>query len=210
MFILKKADGLIFDMDGTLWDSAESVAKAWNEVFKNHGLSHRTTASDVHAQMGKPMTEIFASLLPDESPQVQETVGNAACDYENEYLAVHGGVLYPKLEEVLRTLSERIPLFIVSNCQSGYIEAFFEFHKLGYLFKDIECWGNTLLSKAENIRLIVERNNLKNPVYIGDTALDGISSRQAGVPFVHAAYGFGTTDDCDASINSVSELLELF
>ena len=69
--------------------------------------------------------------------------------------------------------------------------------------------ADTLLSKAENIKLVMERNGLENPVYIGDTDLDGKSSREAGISFIHAAYGFGTTDDCDASISSVSELIDL-
>ncbi len=204
-----KTDGLIFDMDGTLWDSADAIAESWNEVFPKHNLSYRTTAPEIHAQMGKPMSDIFAALLPDESQEVRDAVEKDACENENIYLAAHGGVLYPDLEETLRTLSMSVPLFIVSNCQAGYIEAFFEYHKLEYLFKDYECWGHTFLSKAENISLVVERNGLKNPVYIGDTALDGVSSREAGVPFIHAAYGFGTTDDCDESINSVSELIGL-
>lgn len=205
-----KTDGLIFDMDGTLWDSAAAVADSWNEVFEKHNLSHRTNEAEIYSLMGKPMNEFFAAMLPDESQEVRDAVEKDACKYENDYLAVHGGVLYPQLEETLRTLSERFPLFIVSNCQDGYIEAFFASHKLGHLFKDYECWGRTYLSKAENIKLVAQRNGLKAPVYVGDTALDGLSSREAGVPFVHAAYGFGTTDDCDAAINSFSELLELF
>ncbi len=205
-----KADGLIFDMDGTLWDSTQAIVESWNIVFEKLGLDYRTTASDLDAQMGKPMPEIFASLLPDQSEEVLKKVEKECCSFENEYLSIHGGILYPDLENVLVRLSENIPLFIVSNCQDGYIEAFFASHKLGHLFKDYECWGHTLLSKAENIKLVVERNGLKNPVYVGDTALDGISSRQAGVSFVHAAYGFGTTDDCDASVSSFSELLSLF
>ncbi len=201
-----KTDGIIFDMDGTLWDSAAAVAESWNEVFAKHGLTYRASAADIHAQMGKPMPEIFSSLLPDQSSEMLSLIEKDCCEHENDYLALHGGELYPQLEETLRTLSECAELFIVSNCQDGYIEAFFAFHRLDSLFRDYECWGRTYLSKAENIRLVVERNNLKAPVYVGDTSLDGKSSREAGVPFIHAAYGFGTTDDCDAAISSISEL----
>lgn len=204
-----KTDGLIFDMDGTLWDSTRAVTDSWNVVFERLGLSYRATVSDIDAQMGKPMPEIFAALLPNEPKDILKKVEKECCAYENEYLSIHGGVLYPELAETLSKLSETIPLFIVSNCQSGYIEAFFASHKLGHLFKDYECWGDTLLSKAENIKLVVERNGLKAPVYVGDTALDGRSSREAGVAFIHAAYGFGTTDDCDGSITSISQLTEL-
>ncbi len=204
-----KTDGLIFDMDGTLWDSVAAITESWNEVFESFGLSYKSTPEDIQAEMGKPMNEIFASLLPNESEDIRNAIEKAACLHEQEYLSAHGGMLYPQIEEVLRALSENVPLFIVSNCQSGYIEAFFAYHKLDCFFKDYECWGRTKLSKAENIALVVQRNDLKAPVYIGDTYLDGKSSREAGVPFIHAAYGFGTTDDCDASISSISELPSL-
>lgn len=205
-----KTDGLIFDMDGTLWDSTKAVVDSWNIVFRRLGLDYRATIPDINAQMGKPMPEIFASLLPGQSEEVLKLVEKECCAYENEYLSQHGGVLYPKLRETLEALSDHFPLFIVSNCQSGYIEAFLAYHGLGHLFRDCECWGNTLLSKAENIKLVINRNFLIAPVYVGDTALDGVSSRKAGALFVHAAYGFGSTDDCDASISSFSELIDLF
>ena len=55
---------------------------------------------------------------------------------------------------------------------------------------------------------IVRRNNLKNPVYVGDTIKDMLSSQEAGVDFIHAAYGFGEVD-CEKKINSLSELLDM-
>ncbi len=204
-----KTDGIIFDMDGTLWDSVAAITEAWNETFAMHGIAYQATIADIQAEMGKPMNEIFASLLPNESEEVRNAIEKAACLHEQEYLSAHGGILYPHLEEVLGTLSEKFPLFIVSNCQSGYIEAFFAYHKLDRFIKDYECWGRTKLSKAENIAMVVQRNRLNAPVYVGDTALDGKSAKEAGVPFIHAAYGFGTTDECDASIDSVSELLSM-
>lgn len=203
------ADGAIFDLDGTLWDSAEGVCIAWNEIFRNHGLSYQCTPPEMHAQMGKLMHDIFASLLPDVEENELNIIEKEACDNEERTLERVGGMLYPKLEETLSELSKRMPLFIVSNCQSGYIECFFAAHGLGKYFKDIECSGNTGLTKDQNIRLIAERNHLSCPVYIGDTALDGKSARKAGVPFIHAAYGFGETADKDASIDSISEILDI-
>lgn len=60
--------------------------------------------------------------------------------------------------------------------------------------------------KAENIELLVRRNRLASPVYVGDTQGDADASREAGVPFIFAAYGFGNADSCAARADSFSQL----
>ena len=97
-------------------------------------------------------------------------------------------------------------LAIVSNCQRGYVEAFLKGSGLGEMFLDYEEWGRTGLSKGENIRLVMERNGYKKGVYIGDTRKDQEATLQAGLPFVHAAYGFGKSENPDGVIHSLSEL----
>lgn len=56
----------------------------------------------------------------------------------------------------------------------------------------MECYGNNLKQKGENIRLLADRNDLEQAVYVGDIQGDYDASCQAGVGFIHAAYGFGT------------------
>ena len=63
--------------------------------------------------------------------------------------------------------------------------------------RDFECFGNTGLLKDENISLVVKRNNLKAPVYVGDTQGDYEACKKAGIPFIWAAYGFGRPEDND-------------
>lgn len=74
-------------------------------------------------------------------------------EYENEYLSGHGAVLYPGVEETFARLKEKYELYIVSNCQSGYIEAFLSYYKLGKYISDIECYGNNEKQKEDNIAL---------------------------------------------------------
>ncbi|WP_332870072.1 HAD family hydrolase [Salisediminibacterium selenitireducens] len=74
---------------------------------------------------------------------------------------------------------------------------------------DYENPGRTGLSKGENIKLIIERNHLFNPVYVGDTEGDLQASRYAGVPFVYAAYGFGHVREYDDVIEGFDELLNI-
>jgi phosphoglycolate phosphatase len=93
--------------------------------------------------------------------------------------------------EGLPKLAAQFPLFIVSNCQTDYLETFFAWTGYRRLFRDSECHGNTGKSKGENIRLIAERNKLHAPAYIGDTAGDHEAAMRAGADYYHVAYGFG-------------------
>ena len=102
--------------------------------------------------------------------------------------------------------AEGYQLAVVSNCQRGYIDAFLASSGAGDLFLDYEEWERTGLTKGENIRLVMERNGYKKGIYIGDTKKDQEASIQAGIPFIHAAYGFGKSENPDGIINALTEL----
>lgn len=205
--------GIIFDLDGTLWDSSEQVAGAWSVILSRRSETDKrvrslVTGEDMRGYMGKTMEVIAALMLPDTDEKTRLEIMDECGEYENEYLSGHGGKLYPDLERELDRLSKSFKLFIVSNCQSGYIETFLEYHKLGKYFADFECPGGTGLAKAENIRIIMERNSLDRAVYVGDTQGDLDASDSAGVPFIHAAYGFGTVNKEVPAVNSFSGIFE--
>ena len=199
--------GIIFDMDGTLWDSASGVAKSWTRgVNEEHDKERVITTEDIQSVMGKTMDKIAEILFPElEEKERLELIDHCGKD-ENDYLREHGGELYPQLEETLKVLKENYHLYIVSNCQSGYIEAFLDHYGFGHYFDDIECYGNNLFQKGKNIRLVVERNGLTDAVYVGDIQGDYDATMEAGITFVHAAYGFGTIEQETAKINSFAEL----
>lgn len=203
--------GIIFDMDGTLWNSAPQVAESWNEALRKEGYTKRApiTEEDMYRVMGKTMDVLAGMIFPDEDEQVRKRLLQVCSKYEIAFLREHGGILYPDLENTLTKLREDYDLFIVSNCQSGYIEAFLEYYGFGYLFKDIECYGNNNKQKGENIALVVERNHLDRAVYVGDIQGDYDASRAAGVDFIHAAYGFGTIHEEVPKIDRFSDLPEV-
>ena len=117
-----------------------------------------------------------------------------------------GGILYPDVENELNKLVDLFPLYLVSNCQSNYLSLFIKYSKIGDLFSDSECYGNTLLPKALNIELIIKRNKLKNPVYIGDTQTDFIACQKINIPFLYANYGFGDLKLSKNSFNSFKDI----
>jgi phosphoglycolate phosphatase len=201
--------GIIFDMDGTLWDSAAGVAESWNMVVKESEYKRAPfTEADIKGIMGKTMAEIADILFPLWDKNKRRDLLFECCMVENDYLREHGGILYPKLRQTMEELKKDYHLYIVSNCQSGYIEAFLDHYKFWDLVEDIECYGNNNLPKSENIALICKRNNLDDAVYVGDIQGDYDSSAAAGVKFIHAAYGFGTINEEVPAIKAFEELPE--
>lgn len=208
---MEKAEAIIFDLDGTMWDATEGILKTWNEIISAHPECRRglLTLEELGGYLGLPMTAIASKMLPHNTEEERNQLIEECCGRENGYLAEHGGRLYPKLEETLRTLRKDYKLFIVSNCQSGYIESFLQAHKLAGCFDDKQCWGDNRVSKGENNRLIMERNHVTRAVYVGDTSGDEQSARDAGIPFIYAAYGFGRAEAPDAVLRTFEELPDI-
>jgi phosphoglycolate phosphatase len=203
-------DSIIFDLDGTLWNSIEGVCGAWKTILEKYpNIKKVVTPKDMEDCMGLQINEIGKKLFPDLDEEFQMKLMKECCETEQVYLGEHGGRLFPKLEETLKVLSEKYKLFIVSNCQDGYIQCFFKAHKLDRYFDDFECSGVTGLSKGENNKIIIERNKLKSSIYVGDTNGDSESAKVAEIPFVYARYGFGNVEEYDYVIDSFEEILTL-
>lgn len=203
-------DSIIVDLDGTLWDSTIGAATVWKEVVKrNPKITDEVTPERLKALYGLPLEDIARKLFKSVSEEEAIATMEVCVVEQCPYLAKHGGILLGKIEETLKELQKKYKLFIVSNCKSGYIEAFLEAHNLAHYFTDFECPGGTGKLKADNIRLVMERNQLKNPIYVGDTSGDESAAHEVGIPFVYARYGFGEATNYEYVIDSFEELLKL-
>jgi len=203
-------DSIIFDLDGTLWDSSDVVLKSWNMGLSEYKeLNKQITKEELQGVMGMQIPQIGATFFPDIDIEVQTEIMEKCCTIECDLIRKEGGNLYRNLEETLKILSEKYKLIIVSNCQSGYIEAFLDYHCLEKYFIDIECAGNTGLSKGENIKKVMKKNMIEKAIYVGDTQGDCNASKLAEIPFVFASYGFGKVDSYDYIIEEIADILNV-
>ena len=159
--------------------------------------------------MGKTMEEIGDELFPDLPIAKRRAITDEFGYEEVQYLRENGAMLYPGMRDTVCKLTREYDLYIVSNCQDGYVPAFLEAHNMGRFFKDIGMSGRTGMKKGQNIRLLMDRNGIGNACYVGDTDGDEKAARFAGIPFIWAAYGFGNAQAPDAVIHSINDLPEL-
>ena len=203
---------IIFDVDGTLWDSTEVVAQAWNKAIAEVGGTKTVVnAAVLKREFGKTMKVIADNLFPDANEATKALLMKKCCDYEHEELEKNEvELLYPAVVKTIKELAQRHRLFIVSNCQSGYIELFMKKAGVESYIEDWECFGDTGKVKGENIRLLMERNKLSEAVYVGDTQGDYEATQLAGIPFIFARYGFGSVTVATQGIERFEDLLPLF
>ena len=153
------------------------------------------------------MTEIadlHFGFLP---PEQRYDLSHKCEVFQNGYITEHGGKLFEGVEENLKKLKDMgVKMAVVSNCQEGYVKAFLDSMDMWKYFIDYEEWGRTFLSKADNIKLVMERNGEDKGIYVGDIQKDCDSAHAAGIPCIYAAYGFGEINDAVATINSFDEL----
>lgn len=197
---------IIFDLDGTLWDTSDIVVKIWNKVLSKKCPKLEMTKEIMSSLMGKNKAQFTDEFFVGVEKQEAESLISEIFSCEQKYLISHGANMYDGVMDTLNELKKDYALAIVSNCQSGYLNAFLTHYELKDIFTDVECAGNSPLSKGENIRLLFERNGFEKAIYVGDTKSDENAAKVAELPFVYASYGFGEVDDYIAKINSFEEI----
>ena len=204
-------ESLIFDIDGTLWDSRAQVAEGYNIQLTAEGLGHLcVTAEDLKPLFGKVMTEIADAILATVPEAERYDLMERCMATENRYLEenpCHIG--YPGVKETVAKLAEKYRLFIVSNSQCGYPELCMEKLGLTPYIQGHLCFGDPGTSKGRTIRTLMEKHNITSCAYVGDTQGDYEATVEADVPFIWCTYGFGTPEGFAAKVDSFEQLLAL-
>ena len=80
-------DGIIFDVDGTLWDSTDTVAESWNTAIReNSSLDLVVDRQILSGLFGKTMEDLYRALFPQLSDEERTLLGTLCFEYENKLL----------------------------------------------------------------------------------------------------------------------------
>ena len=204
-------ESLIFDIDGTLWDTRGLVAEGWNEQLRKEKLDEFCMTVDqltpLFGKVAKDLADVLFAALPE--PERMPLM-ERCLDHELGYLWGQAcKVGYPGVKETLEALAAKYRLFIVSNSQSGYPEVCMDKLGITNLIQGHLCFGDTRTCKGETIKKLMKDHRIASACYIGDTQGDADAAALAGIPFVYCAYGFGQVKEYWKKIDSFAELLKL-
>ncbi|ULB33564.1 MULTISPECIES: HAD family hydrolase [Proteiniphilum] len=203
-------DSLIFDMDGTLWDNVDTYAVSWTRGMKKMGYDKEVTREDILSQMGNEIGVMLKVLVPEWTKEEQNRLFHAVIESYQELVPTMKPVIFDGVTEGLELLSQRYRLFLLSNCEEGGLVNFMNHTKTEHLITDYMEHGMNMKPKHHNLKLMIEKNGLQAPVYIGDTDSDSRESAMAVVPFVFVTYGFGEAENFNLKFDTFPELVNYY
>lgn len=200
---MMKYKNILFDLDGTLIDSYEGIARGIDKVVEEFGVE---LSKDVYKYfIGPPLTESFSKYLPD--LDIKEVLKV----FRSYYLTVgvYEYCLYDGIKEMLSALkSQGYELYVATSKREDTAIAILEHSDiLGYFERVFGAGFETRKEKFEVLEYAFADSDIvkSESVLIGDTMYDVDGARIVGIDSIAIAYGFGDNEVLKAS-NAVAFL----
>ena len=119
-------DGLLFDLDGTLWDSVDAICISWNRALERLAPEYAGTVTRARLLpcMGMLLPDILHRLVPELDQERMKPILEEVLSEENAYVAAHGGVLYPGWSRPWRRSPPAVPSFSSATARTGILRPF--------------------------------------------------------------------------------------
>lgn len=199
-------DAVIFDMDGTLTDSALLTAEAFRVVAPSLNMEV-PSVERIREVTGYADPEFYDRLYPDEPTERVRTLGAQIEEQELALLPnLNSDLLFPGTRQMLETLQTLVPaLYIASTGSKEHVEALLYNAGIYDMFREVHC-GEP--DKEDMVGRIVKSGG-KNMILVGDKGKDSSAARANNIPSIGVCYGYCQQGkyDFDHYVDSPSELL---
>lgn len=194
---------VIFDLDGTLYETNSSVIEAVRQTLAYFSLPS-VSEEMIRCGIGKKLEDFLQMLLPEQKDL--EAVKIVFRDREYTAVKEHGK-LYPGVHKLLKELKDRgYSLYICSNGSEEYIRLVLECTGISKYFTGITS-SKFVPSKGIAFQSMVSEGDFA--IIIGDTSIDYLGAKEAGLPSIAATYGYGSKQDHGMALFQVSTPMEI-
>jgi phosphoglycolate phosphatase len=202
--LIDRKSCLIFDLDGTLIHSAETIISALESAFRKLQIAPIKPINI--SLIGPPLNHLLLELLPKESEYLLPDISACFREFYDNFFCVQC-TLYPNVIDALEYLKLSKRLFVVTNKREMPTKRILKHFNLDHFFEhiySIDSISKQGATKKDVISNLLSEKNLKpkDCVYIGDTAHDMESCLAVPVDFIFAEWGYG---DCQNHQISRSE-----
>lgn len=188
--------GILFDLDGTLLDTLEDLTDATNYALGQFGFPPRTVA-EVRCFVGNgAQNQIWLSLPEGTDPKWIEPVLQCYKPYYTAHCQIKTG-LYEGILPALEELSKKYPIAIVSNKPDAAVKALCAdyFPGIYALGERSDCPRKPA---PEMVFRAMEAIGVENCIYVGDSEVDVLTAKNAGMPCLSVLWGFRDIEDMQA------------
>ncbi|MCF2718313.1 HAD hydrolase-like protein [Paenibacillus sp. UKAQ_18] len=219
--VLKKPEAMVFDMDGTLFQTETLLLPAYHKLFdtlRAEGLYEGETPPEelILNSLGMLLDEIWRRVMPEASEAAHRRADELLLQLELEGLKSGSHALYPHVKETLQSLHEKgVRLFVASNGLEDYVKGIAAAYEMVPIFEGLYSAGEySTLSKVNLLEILLSKHDISNVWMVGDRSSDVEAGKKNGQTVIGCAYaGFGVNDELkgsDAIITDFTQLLTLY
>lgn len=215
---IRDCEGLIFDLDGTLIDSAPDIAAGVNDYFAEQGWPHLEVAFVERFIGNGPRRLLLDMMLELGLPRDDDSVDRAVKGYLAAYERTPSRhtKFYDDVKQDLHLLHDHgFRMGICTNKPHRLTLRILDILGIGQLFTAVAGADDVPACKPDPIHLLTVATRMRlEPgrwVYVGDTTVDQTTAARAGVPFYAVPWGTGRHLDvaADCRLTRLSDLTSL-
>ncbi|WP_026264126.1 HAD hydrolase-like protein [Paenibacillus terrigena] len=209
------SQSLIFDMDGTLFQTDKileiSLEDAFNHLRDLNEWDSVTPIDKYLEIMGVPLPKVWETLLPNHSNEVREQTDAYFLERLIENIRSGKGALYPNVLEIFNHLKENdCSIYIASNGLTEYLKAIVSYYHLdNWVTETFSIQQIESLNKSDLVQIIIEKYGITNAAVVGDRLSDINAAKDNGLVAIGCNFDFARDDELSQADLVIDDLIEL-
>ncbi len=185
--------GILFDLDGTLLDTLEDLRDSVNYVMRKFGYPERTL-EEVRLFVGNGARRLMDQAVP------EGVDGKAAFEAFQPWYREHCQIKtrpYAGIPEALEVLKKKYPVAIVSNKPDAAVKVLCADYFPGIYARgeSVDCPRKPA---PDMVYKAMAEIGVEKCIYVGDSEVDVVTAKNAGVPCLSVLWGFRDQADMEA------------